>query len=654
MKKRKMFKRIGALALMLTLAISMMTVGVSAANESAATVDTSKSTSLTLYKYDTTAAESAGAWQNESYVSTGIYDESVNNTLNPYAIQGVEFSYIKLADLGILKTNEGAEHKVMPLYGFHEDVNSGSKATVEFLSAIGLTTNDAYTVEHDSNQNRIWYFQSDTLINALAAALEKNATTTKAALESYMASNNGTALPETDANGKTGAENMAQGLYLVIETRVPENVVSTTAPFLVSLPMTTIDGDEWNYSVTVYPKNETNDPTLDKYVREAQADTGKNGGTTNDIKDGYTHTATASDGDVIDCQVVSTLPTITSPATALTTYTFVDTLSKGIQYNGSLADKSDVKIEWFTDAACQNLVTTWTADSGTFTVEYKDYDPDTGSVMTIEMTDAGLKEINSATTVYNPETSLLRGYSDLTMRITYSATVNSDAAVTYGDSGNPNEIQLTWKRTNTDYFDTLNNCCHVYTYGIDLTKYFSDDAGNYKNVKFLLHNTTDGYYVQAKLNEAEGIYYVTGHTTKESEATLFSPMSKEPNHRKIMVEGLEDDTYVITETATDDGYVLLKEDITVAITSREGTGTCDLCKVNLMKASATVNGKTVAMDKNGDSANAIVPLTVTNTKGFDLPKTGGAGTVLFYALGGLAVLTAGASSILYFRKKKSR
>ena len=652
--KKSILKRLGALALSLTMAIGMFGTGVLAANEANATIDTSKSTSLTLYKYDTTAAESAGAWQNESYVSTGIYDDAVNQKLNPYAIQGVEFSYIKLADLGILKTNEGAEHKVMPLYGFHEDVNSNSKATVEFLSAIGLTTNDAYTVTHDANQNRIWYFQSDTLINALSAALEKNATTTKTALETYMASNKGTALPETDANGKTGAESLSQGLYLVIETRVPENVVSTTAPFLVSLPMTTIDGDEWNYNVTVYPKNETNEPTLDKYVRETKADTGKNNGTTDDMNDGYTHIATASDGDVVDYQVISTLPTITSPATALTTYTFVDTLSKGIQYNGALTGKSDVKIEWFTDASCENLVTTWTADSGTFAVEYKDYDPNSGSVMTIEMTDAGLKEINSATTVYDPETSLLRGYSDLTMRITYSATVNSDANVVYGDTGNPNEVELTWKRTNTDYFDTLNDCCHVYTYGIDLTKYFSDDAGNYKNVKFLLHNTTDGYYVQAKLNEAEGTYYVTGHTTKESEATLFSPMSGNLNYRKILVKGLEDDEYVITETATDDGYVLLKEDITVDINSAESTETCDLCKANLMKATATVNGKAVAMNENNGSVNAIVPLTVTNTKGFDLPKTGGAGTVLFYVLGGLAVLTAGASTILYFRKKKSR
>ena len=339
--KTNLWKRIGALAMSVAMAMSMMVGGVSAANEADATIDTDRSTSLTLFKYDLTGAEADGAWDAESYVSTGLEDENVNSALSPYAVQGVEFSYVKIADLDILKENEGANHHVMPLYGFHEDPNTNSAATMDFLAALGLTTSDAYKVGQDPSSNRVWYFQSDTLINALANALADNATTTKAKLEAYMAANNGVAMPETDENGKSKVENLVQGLYLVVETRVPENVVDTTAPFLVSLPMTTIDGDSWNYNVVLYPKNETGSPNLVKTVRESQADTGKNNGSTNDITDGYAHTTTASDGDVVDYQIISTLPTITSPATALTTYTFVDQLSKGIQYN-----KGDVKIEF--------------------------------------------------------------------------------------------------------------------------------------------------------------------------------------------------------------------------------------------------------------------------------------------------------------------
>ena len=643
----KLLHRLSALAMTAVMAFSF-SGGVSAADADTATIDTGRSTSLTLYKYDLTGAENDGVWDAESYVSTGLADEQVNTALSQYAIQGVEFFYVKLADLNIYKGTAADGHQeTVPLYAFTENTKTGSRETIDFLSALGLSTNDAYRTDHDGKQNRVWYFKSDVLIEALDHALQTNSTSTKDSLEKYMAVTGGTAMPETDENGYSKVDGLAQGLYLLVETRVPENVTSTTAPFLVSLPMTTVDGSAWNYDLTLYPKNETGNPTLEKTVRESKADTGKNAGKADDITDGYNHTATASDGDVVEYQVISTLPTITSPATALTTYTFVDNLSKGIQYN-----KNDVKIEFFKDAACTDLVAVWNEQDGKFTASYTDYSSESGSQMTISMTTDGLNEINSATTVYDPATSLLRGYSNLTMRITYACTVNSDAAVVYGDSGNPNDVTLTWKRTNTEYYDTLTDDCHVYTYGIDLTKEFSDSNGNFDNVKFLLKNATDNYYVQAELNKSEGIYYVTGHTEKEAEATKFSPMSGEANHGKVIVKGLEDDSYIITEVATDAGYTLLKENITVDIVSSDSATICSVCGKALKTATAKINGKDMAMNEDNSSVSALVPLTVTNTRGFDLPKTGGRGNALIYGLGIAALLTAGGITVFYLRKRR--
>lgn len=54
---------------------------------------------------------------------------------------------------------------------------------------------------------------------------------------------------------------------------------------------------------------------------------------------------------MIDYQLISTLPSITSESTYLTCYTFVDTLSKGLSYN-----KNDVVLEFFTDKACTQSV----------------------------------------------------------------------------------------------------------------------------------------------------------------------------------------------------------------------------------------------------------------------------------------------------------
>ena len=579
------------------------------------TIDPGKKASLSIYKYDITKAGNDGAWDAESYVSTGLHDDAVIDKLSKYAIQGVEFTYLRIADIAMNNEVVDGQRQVGVLYGF-----DGSDRSNAVLSAIGLTAADAHKSENGKN-----YYTSDLLNNKLSAALSANATTVKNALETAVKS--GVAMTETDAAGHTSASGMEQGLYLVVETRVPENVTSTCNPFLVSLPMTTIDGAAWNYDVTVYPKNQTGNPTLGKTVREAKNSTGKNTGSLTNIADGYAHAATASVGDTVDYQIISTLPTITSKASALSEYTYVDTPSKGIKYN-----KNDVVIEFFKDAGCTDKIATWAENSSKFTVAYDD----AANTMTIRMTDTGLSEINEAATVYID--SVKRGYSDCTMRITYAATLTADAKL--GDTDNPNEVVLTWKRTNSTYFDTLKDCCHVYTYGIDVLKQFSDNGGNLRNVKFKLHNDTDDVFVVADLTD--GVYYAKGFAAKKADATTFIPNSS--GH--IVVKGLEDDTYSLTEIATDKGYVLLKDAIKIVIKTAEN-GQCEKCGTKLLTASATVNGKDVTMT----DGNAIAPLTVINNPGFDLPKTGGYGTWMF-TVGGVALLGAAAFIVIRSRKHK--
>ena len=581
------------------------------------TIDPSKKASLSIYKYDITKAGNDGAWDAESYVSTGLRDDAVIDKLSKYAIQGVEFTYLRIADITMNNEVVEGQRQVGVLYGFDSSERSNA-----VLSAIGLTAADAHKTAGGIN-----YFTSDVLNNKLAAALAANATNVKNALETAV-KNGGVAMPETDATGHASADQLEQGLYLVVETRVPENVTSTCNPFFVSLPMTTVDGAAWNYDVTVYPKNQTGNPTLDKTAREAKNSTGKNTGSLTNTTDGYAHTASASIGDTVDYQIISTLPTITSKASSLSEYTYVDTLSKGIRYN-----KNDVVIEFFKDAGCTEKIATWDESSGKFTAAYDD----AANTMTIRMADTGLSEINEAATVYTD--SVKRGYSDCTMRITYAATLTADAKM--GDTDNPNEVVLTWRRTNNTYFDTLKDCCHVYTYGIDVLKQFSDNGGNVRNVKFRLHNDTDDCYIIADLKD--GVYYAKGFAAKKADATTFVPNSG--GH--IVVKGLEDDAYSLTEIATDKGYVLLKDAVKIVIKTAEN-GTCEQCGAKLLTASATVNGKDAGMT----DGNAIVPLTVVNNPGFDLPKTGGYGTWMF-TIGGMALLGAAAFIVIRSRKHKN-
>ena len=612
----KKIHRVLALLLAALMALGLMTTAF-AATDSAPIIDPGKKASLSIYKYDITAAGNDGAWDAESYVSTGLHDDAVIDKLSKYAIQGVEFTYLRVANITMNSEAVEGQRQVGVLYGFD---SSGRSTAV--LSAIGLTAADAHKSEGGIN-----YFTSDMLNNKLSAALTANATTVKNALEAAV-KNGGVAMAETDATGHTSADQLEQGLYLVVETRVPENVTSTCNPFFVSLPMTTIDGAAWSYDVTVYPKNQTGNPNLEKTAREAKNSTGKNTGSLTDTTDGYAHTATASVGDTVDYQVISTLPTITSKASALSEYTYVDTLSKGIRYN-----KNDVVIEFFKDAGCTDKIATWAENSGKFAVAYDD----AANTMTIRMTDTGLSEINEVATVYTD--SVKRGYSDCTMRISYAATLTADAKM--GDADNPNEVVLTWRRTNNTYFDTLKDCCHVYTYGIDVLKQFSDNGGNVRNVKFRLHNDSDDCYIIADLKD--GIYYAKGITSKKSDATTFIPNSR--GH--IVVKGLEDDTYSLTEIATDKGYVLLRDAVKIVIKTAEN-GQCEKCGAKLLTASATVNGKDVTMSEG----NAIVPLTVVNNPGFDLPKTGGYG-VWMYTVGGVLLLGAAAFIVIRSRKHKN-
>ncbi len=697
----KTMKKIMAMCLAVIMMMSCIPA-VYAADVANATIDPDAKGSLTLFKYDLTNAEKDGVWDS-SYVSTGVYDENVNKTLGDairagdndntsdlgndevsygYAVKGVEFTYLKVAEIVQFTESEkdGVTYNhVEVLYGIDKTIGA------DLLNTLGLPKGAERYNNADHLDSTKYFYQSDVLIDALELALQTNSTNVKNALERYITANGGTAMPLTDSYGKSQANDLDLGLYLVIETKVPEMVTSTCNPFFVSIPMTSVNGTNatdggtrWIYDVTIYPKNLTGIPSLEKTLRENVDDTGKHEGTADDITDGYAHTGTASDGDVIDYQLISTLPSITSESTYLTEYTFIDTLSAGLSYN-----KKDIVIEFFSDAACTDLLDSWDESDGMFTASYSTTSANE-SVMTIKMTAAGLQEINTNKRVYTGASMVNSGYSDCTIRITYKATMHSDDSVVYGDSGNPNEVVLLWKRSSQDYYDTLIDDAHVFTYAMELTKLFSDGNGDYKNVEFIMQNDSDKYFVKAELNEDEGIYYVVDHVANEADATHFIPVENENGEGLVIIKGLEDDSYTVTEVRTDDGYTLLKDNIKIVISQVETVDLCDIyaddvlglvqndpryatiindtgdlknmpqkhLEHHLLTASATVDGNKVNMLEDDGSVNASVPLKVVNTRGFDLPQTGDHGTWMFSVIG--ILLMAGAAAVIIMTSRKKR
>ena len=155
---------------------------------------------------------------------------------------------------------------------------------------------------------------------------------------------------------------------------------------------------------------------------------------------------------------------------------------------------------------------------------------------------------------------------------------------------------------------------------------------------------------------------------------------------ELIIMGLENDEYILTEVSTADGYTLLREDICIVITAIEDDSRpCDIYSKdtlgviqndprysfdggldlrlanipqtqlahNFLTAAASVDGNAVTMLSSGNSQNAIVPLTVINTRGFDLPQTGDTSMITLTIVASVfSVSTAALFLVLrHYRKK---
>ena len=615
-------------------------------------IDTTKTGSLTIHKYDMTAAQKGGVDLSQ-FTSTGKQNVTAEEMLKKYPIKGVEFSYLRVGDV----KQQSENGKIQMIYELPDTLQK----------ILGLAESDIAKTECSKD-----YFTSQSINDKLKKALEDN-TATKDKLEEYMGKD-GTAMDLTDAQGVTKKDKLPLGLYLIVETKVPENVTYTTNPWFVQLPSTDAQGDDWFYDVVCYPKNETGVPSLDKRVRNnpdqdnvVTADQGALADFTN-AREEYTYqsTVTASKAEKLDYQFISKLPHITSGSTYLSTYTFDDKMAKGMTYdknaviaiydNKDAADTTNVN-----NVDKSGAIAVWKTSEKDpkFTAVYGTSGED--STMEIEMTKSGLEEIN-------------KKYSDKYLVVYYTADVNKDNTVVLGDKGNPNDVSLTWKRTSTDYWDILKDKCIVYSFGYNFTKKFSDNKGDAAKVQFVVQNKTDNYYLTAKA-DSDGVYQVTGKSALEEGATKFSP----DKNGKLMIYGIEGDEYGFTEVRSDAGYSLLKKEINVKVHStkaditatqanitgiqskndkdstandgiKNGKELANDVAVQTTSASSTVDDSKANMSASGESANAFVDMEVINQKQFLLPMTGGAGN---YALIIAGVVLAGCG-LMFIKKNQQK
>ena len=152
-------------------------------------IDTSKTGSITIHKYDLTAAKKGGVNVNQ-FTSTGKQNTAAEEALSKYAIKGVEFSYLRVGDV----EQQSEAGKVQMIYELPDALQK----------ILGLTDSDAAKTEGSKD-----YFTSQIINDKLAKALEDN-TATKDKLEDYMGKG-GTAMDLTDAHGVTSKDKLPLG-----------------------------------------------------------------------------------------------------------------------------------------------------------------------------------------------------------------------------------------------------------------------------------------------------------------------------------------------------------------------------------------------------------------------------------------------------------
>lgn len=377
------------------------------------------------------------------------------------------------------------------------------------------------------------------------------------------------------------AETDATKAALASDENKKVNVTKVSVPFLVSLPFTGKDGKTVT-DLKVYPKNSTGTATIEKKIVEDSAE-----------KD----TTVANIGDTIKYKVTYSIPV---GENGLESLVVTDTMSKGLTF-----DTNNIEVK--------NEDVVVSADN--YTVESKQNPNGNGStITTITFTEKYCKSLEKNTTQ--------------NFTITYTATLNKDAVL--GQSGNTNAVSVTYKNTgDVDRKTEPTGTPKVFTYGIDLLKK-GEGVDKLVGVKFTLTDE-NGKGVNVEKNDSNNFYTPGGRSNTVTTG----------DDGKIYIRGLKPGTYKLTETKTNNGYVLLKNPVVIVITQTSAeTGA----------ATATVGSKDdVTMTADNGSATAIVPLTVVNSKGFDLPVTGGRGIALF-TIAGIAIVVA-AGTLLFMRKR---
>lgn len=428
-------------------------------------------------------------------------------------------------------------------------------------------------------------------------------------IEKYIEANNittshtATAGTSVGTKGSVTITNLKEGYYAIDFKSVPSGL---------SLKQGVMIATTGNISAQMNLKAE--DLPFEKKISEKDADQ-------------WLDELTAETGDVLDYRLTAKVPTLTDYDN-LTKFTMSDTLEK----------------QEFDSASVQIAINGAAITRGTGADSNKFYIGQTllATLNPVSYAD----EKSSFTLIFEP--SALEAYEGKTVTVTYSARLTTDAVKV-----NVNDAKLVWSNNGSD--SSLTDSTEVYTYGIELTKTFSDatvSADEIGEVTFQLYRVNGQNEELLYFTGSAGSYILVSDSAGTGNVT---DLKLDTNSRKLTVVGLDDDeTYILKETNTANGYNLIDEDVTIDLEAQADPNAMllkeDATSVKLGSINLTVSF--VNNTNTTETAIASVAFELYNQKGFSLPKTGDAGTWAL-TVNGILLIASGVVLVVVSRRKKS-
>ena len=503
----------------------------------------------------------------------------------------------------------------------------------------------------------------------------------------------------TNAEGIAEFTDLQLGFYVVIETTTPDKVTTPADPFLVSIPMTTVDGDNWLYDVHVYPKNKTTygSVTLEKKGNNTTALSGvtfvlqKQNGT------GWTN-VTKNEKNNSDLSLVTNPEgKINVEGLSQGTYRFIET-DRGTNNYGYIMDgatayqftvNADGTITYGTNTngtnTNANITITVNNEKPDMTKQVKDRetgewkqdaDYNVGDMVPYKITVdvpsniTKLKEFTLTDTPTNLKDDIKSGERTLTkgaeytieqkesengfkitfdtskmaggqLVITYNAELLSSAVTTTAGNTNSAKLEYSNKILPGQDKDYIENTTTVYTFGLQVLKKAENEKGTpLKDVEFDLYKEDAAGTITGNAAKALGLDF------SKKWLKINTKSLKTNENGEVSQSGLANGTYYLVETKTNKGYNLLKAPVKVELNIEYKTTTEWVPDENGVKHEVT---KT-EFKENDSSSNGTHTEIIINKKGFTLPITGGMGTIAITALG-VALAFAGVLIIGASRKK---